>query len=339
MAVDLRSLDDAARLLFEIPLKPLQGNRFQPTGFPSLGAATFQTGGGTSLLVESAQSMANRLEMTVWDTAANDLREGFKGLSHVRVTRSGEFLTDTILESHRLNSPYLLAGKDRTFFDTLKEDVGVMETGPIDRRRLAEALIKYDINSLLHGVFLAKKELAGGRLRVARALSAFIEADDVQVAPSGGVKNDHVNPSWPKPEVAKGFGNVPFARDEYTAESITLYVNLDLAQIRGYGLGDAIERLLILLSLYKLRALADEGMRMRTACDLHVEREAIKATKPRGWLLPGLGDLREDVKTAISECKDRMVVTEVTFEDELKKGKAQGGAGADDTPEADSDRE
>ena len=339
MAVDLRPLADASRLLFEIPLKPLQGNRFQPTGFPSLGAATFQTGGGTSLLVESAQSMANRLEMTLWDTAANDLKEGFKGLSHVRVTRSGEFLTDTILESHRLNSPYLLAGKDRTFFDTLKEDVGVMETGPIDRRKLAGALLKYDINSLLHGVFLAKPDLAGGRLRVARALSAFVEADEVNVAPSGGVKNDHVNPSWPKPQVAKGFGNVPFTRDEYTADSITLYVNLDLVQIRGYGLGDAIERLLVLLSLYKLRALADEGMRMRTACDLQVETEAINATKPRGWLLPELGDLKENLKTAISACEDRMVVTEVPFEDELKKGKAQDGAGTNDTAEAGSERE
>lgn len=336
MAVDLRPLDGASRLLFEIPLKPLQGNRFQPTGFPSLGAATFQNGASTSLLVESAQSMANRLEMTVWDSAVNDVKDEFKDLSHVRITRDGEFLTDTILESHRLNSPYLLAGKNRTFFDRLKQDVGAMDTGPIDRRKLADALLKYDINSLLHGVFLAKPELAGGRLRVTRALSAFIEADDVHVAPSGGVKNDHINPSWPKAEVAKGFGNVPFARDEYTAQSITLYVNLDLAQIRGYGLGDAIERLLILLSLYKLRALADDGLRLRTACDLHLGQEAIKARMPQGWLLPALGDLKEDVKTAISECKDRMVVTEVTFEDELKKGKAQDGAGTDDAAETDS---
>ena len=333
MAVDLKPLDETSRLLFKIPLKPLQGKRFQPTGFPSLGSATFQAGGATGLLVESAQSMANHLEMTVWDSADNDLRDEFKELSHVRVTRKGEFLTDTILESHRLNSPYLLAGTDRKFFDTLKEDIGVMETGPIDRRKLAEALLKYDVNSLLHGVFLAKRELAGGRLRVARSLSAFIEADEVQVAPSGGVKNDHINPSGITKD---GFGNVPFARDEYTAQSITLYVNLDLAQIRGYGLGHAIERLLILLSLYKLRALADEGLRLRTARDLHVEPKAIEATTPHGWLLPELGDLKKDIKTAIAECKDRMVVTEVTFEDELKKGKAQDGTRADDTVDADS---
>ena len=323
MTVDLEPLDNTSRLLFEIPLKPLQGNRFQPTGFPSLGAATFQTASGASLLVESAQSMANRLELTVWDAAANDVKDEFKGLSHVRVTRNGEFLTDTILESHRLNSPYLLEGKDKTFFNTLKNDVGVMETGPIDRRKLARALVKYDVNSLLHGVFLAKKELAGGRLRVARALSAFVEADNVQVAPSGGVKNDHVNPSGVTKD---GFGNVPFARDEYTAEPITLYVNLDLVQIRGYGLGDAIERLLILLSLYKLRALTDEGMRLRTACDLHAEDAAIEATRPRGWLLPELDDLKKDLKSAISDCKAQMVVEKVTFEDELKKGKDSDAA-------------
>ena len=334
MTVDLEPLTNAKALLFRIPLEPLQGSRFQPTGFPSLGAATFQTGNGESLLVESAQSMANHLEMTIWDAARKDIREDMADLSHVRVTRNGEFLTDTILESHRLNSPYLLEGKDKSFFNTLKEEVGVMETGPIDRRKLAEALLKYDINSLLHGVFLAKKALAGGRLRVARALTAFIEADNIHVAASGGVKNDHVNPSGVTKD---GFGNVPFARDEYTAESITLYVNLDMAQIRGYGLGDAVERLLILLSLYKLRALTGEGMRLRTACNLHVKHEEIKATMPRGWPLPTIKDLKDGVKTALAECKDKMVVTCVKFEDELKKGKDQDGAGSDDADEAEND--
>ena len=337
MTIDLQCLKNVKRLLFRIPLEPLLGSRFQPAGFPSLGASTFQTSNGTSLLVESTQSMANHLEMTVWDAASKDIKEELKGLSHVRITRKGEFLTDTILESHRLNSPYLLEGKNKVFFDTLKKELGVMETGPVDRQKLAKTLLKYDINSLLHGVFLAKPQLAGGRLRVARALSAFIEADDVRVAPSGGVKNDHVNPSWPKPEVAKGFGNVPFARDEYTAESITLYVNLDFAQIRGYGLGDAIERLLILLALYKLRALTSEGMRLRTACDLQVKNEAISAAMPRQWLLPALDDLEADLESAIPECKDQMVVTCVTFEDELKKGKSGGDVGADSDEAEDHD--
>ena len=128
MTVNLKPLGRTSRLLFEIPLMPRQGNRFQPTGFPSLGAATFQTACGTSLLVESAQSMANRLELTVWDADDDDLKDEFRGLSHVRVTRNKKFLTDTILESHRINSPYLLTSSDRTFLDkfllTLRKEIG-----------------------------------------------------------------------------------------------------------------------------------------------------------------------------------------------------------------------
>lgn len=329
MPINLTTLEPAKRLLFKIPLQPLQGSRFQPTGFPSLGAATFQTSSGTSLLVESAQSMANHLEMTVWDPVANDLKEELRRLSHVRVTRRKEFLTDTILESHRLNSPYLLAGKGSPFFEKLKKELDVEKAGPVNLHNLAKVLLKYDINSLLHGVFLEK---LSGRIRVARALSAFIEADDVQVASSGGVKNDYVDSSHRFGEARDGFGNVPFARDEYTAKSITLYANLDLTQIRGYGLGSSVEHLLISLALYKLRALIDGDMRLRTACDLcTVSNEDIKATQPQGWFLPKLNDLKEDVKNAIHTCKDEMTVEEVEFNNEIKKSKDQDGAESSET--------
>ena len=108
-------------MLFEIPLEPLLGRRFQPAGFPSLGAAPFQTSDGESLLVESAESMANHPEMTIRDVARKDVEEELDGLSHVRVTRRNEFPTDTILESHRIDSPYLPTSSDRTFLDALLE--------------------------------------------------------------------------------------------------------------------------------------------------------------------------------------------------------------------------
>ena len=117
--LDLKSLDKSNRVLFSIPLRPVQGDRFQPTGFPSLGAATYQTRDGQKLLVESSQSMANRLETVCWDTANNKPIKCLDGISHVTVTRKGGFLTDSMLESHRINSPYLLEGKDRAFFDQL----------------------------------------------------------------------------------------------------------------------------------------------------------------------------------------------------------------------------
>ncbi|MDD3449798.1 MAG: type I-U CRISPR-associated RAMP protein Csb1/Cas7u [Gammaproteobacteria bacterium] len=342
MGIDLSSLDHTHRLLFSLPLEPLQGRRFQPTGFPSLGAATFQTTDGQSLLVESAQSVANWFEIMIWDGEKNDVKAGLEDLSHVRVLRGvgdtekarmnaekREFLTDTILESHRLNSPYVLRSKlDTTIPDLLKNAFG-KEMGAFDRKKFAGFLLKYDIGSLLHGVFISQSDLMGGRLRLSRSLSAFVEADGVGVAPSGGVKNDHVHPAKVQGDGENRFGNIPFARDEFTAEKITLYVNLDLAQIRGYGLGEAVERLLILLALYKLRALVDGGLRLRTACDLQVLSGDIEAARPAGFKLPRLTDLTADLKSAIATCKDQMVVTEVSFDDELKKAKEEKSAGAE----------
>jgi len=314
MAFDLSPLGEITRLLFEVPLRPVQGQRFQPTGFPDLGPATYQAGGTACLLVESAQSMANRLEGTIWDDGNNTLVDDADGLSYVIIHRNGdEYLSSSITESHRLNSPYILEGKDKSFFDTLRESFSVMETGPVDRGMLAATLYRYDINSLLHGIFLAKKELAGGRLRIARAISSFIEAEFVQTAASGGVKNDHVDP---KGDTAKGFGNVPFHREEFTAEKITAYFSVDLQQIRAYGLGDDVEHLLTVLALYKIRKLLDGNLRLRTACDLEVDGngDGVAARRPEGFGLPDAETLASELKAAISKCKDQMEVTTVTYE-------------------------
>src|SRR5258708_3446289 len=145
--LDLSELDKVSRLLMSVPLRPIQGDRFQPTGFPSLGAATYQTTEGTKLLVESAQSMANRLETTCWDAGQNKPVAALAGISHVTVIRKSKFLTDSMLEAHRINSPYLLEGKDKNFINKLKEELGGLEEGPIDRKKLAEALLKFDVGS------------------------------------------------------------------------------------------------------------------------------------------------------------------------------------------------
>jgi CRISPR-associated protein Csb1 len=331
----LKALEEANRLLLTVRLRPVQGDRFQPTGFPSLGAATYQTRDGVKLLVESAQSMANRLETTCWDDSAKAPVAALKGISHVTVKRKGEFLTDSMLEAHRINSPYLLAGKDRGFFERLKSELGGLEEGPIDRKKLAEALFRFDIGSLIHGVFLAKKDLAGGRLRLARALCAFIEAVGVSVAASGGVKNDHVNPSGITKD---GFGNVPFSRDEFVADRIECYFNLDLAQIRGYGLSKSAVELLILLALYRMRKLLDGDLRLRTACDLEVDSDTTMRARPEGFVLPALKVLEIAVRAAIDGCQAEMEHTTVAFEDELKReDKSKGGKKDEDSAEQNDD--
>jgi CRISPR-associated protein Csb1 len=284
MPLDLKPLNAVPRLLIEAELKPLQGTRFQPTGFPNLGAATYKmpdssANGADMLLVESAQSVANRLESVCWDEVADDWVPPLKGLPVVKVRDGkGVVLTNSVLEAHRLNSAYI---ENSDWFDKFKNEIRYDEkaTRPLNMRdNLYPALLKYDPNSLLHGVFL---ESIAGVIRVPRALSGFIEAKNVRTASSGGVKNDRVDASG-KIEgggAAAGYGNVPFARDEYTAEQITGYFNLDLAQLRAFGLGVEVERLLIALALFKIRKFLAEGLRLRTACDLALV--SLKVTRPK----------------------------------------------------------
>lgn len=289
-------LQHSPRLLIEATLRPVQGARFQPTGFPDLGPAVFEAPDGTRLLVESVQSMANRMEAVCWDKAENELIAPLRGLSYVRVERDGAYLTSSIEEAHRLSSPYILDNEQ--FFEVFKEATLGADTGPVAYRRVAEAMLRYDVCSLIHGVFLAEKKLAGGRMRIQRALSGFIEARGVRVAASGGVKMDHVNPQG----AAKDrLGHIPFQRDEHTAEEITAYFNIDLAQIRGYGLGAEVEDLLVHLAMYKIRAFLDSGLRLRTACDLELDGEP-RVTRPEGFSLPGLGVLREVMPRLIAAC-------------------------------------
>jgi CRISPR-associated protein Csb1 len=296
MSLDLSALANAPRLLLRARLNPLQGTRFQPTGFPEIGAAQYEGPDGTpTLLVESAQSMANRMEAVCWDKVADDWVAPLKGLSVIKVKdKASQPLTNSLLEAHRINSPYILEGNDKTVFDKLKAELADMEEGLVDLRKLARVLLSLDINALLHGAFLAKKELAGGRLRLPRALSGFIEATGIRVAASGGVKNDSVNPSG---DTSKGFGNVPFSRDEFVSPDIAAYFNLDLAQLRGYGFKQPVCDLLVALALYKICAFLDTGLRLRTACDL--ECGALDVQRPSAFQVPTLDTLVQALPSLI----------------------------------------
>ena len=312
-------LSNEPRLLFEVALKPAQGTRFQPTGFPDLGAATYQLHDGTEmLLVESAQSMANRFEAACWDEGNDELVAPLKGLPFVRSTLPDGAQTNSILEAHRLNSPYIVNSPQ---FEQIKSDIGFEKEKPFDRRKLAKALLKYDANALVHGIFLEK---VGGVVRLPRVLSAFIEAKNVTVAPNGGVKFDRVqsgstadNTLYGKAN--EGYGNVPYHRDEYTGE-ITAFFNLDLAQIRGYGLGADAEKLLIGLSLFKVQKLLRDGLRLRTACDLVAT--GIQVTRPSdGFDLPSIGQLAETLPSLIAACGGSFAtpaITDVTYDKKTK---------------------
>lgn len=309
--MNLDKLKNQPRLLLQAKLKPVQGSRFQPTGFPDLGAATFDGPGGSKmLLVESAQSMANRLEAVCWDAVSNDWVAPLKGLPAVLVVdKNKKPLTNSVLEAHRINSPYVATAKG---FEAIKDAIAFNEIRPFDRDSFLKALLRFDVGSLIHGIFLEK---IAGVIRLPRSLTGFIEATDVTTVASGGVKNDRVRPAkGDAGQTAKeGFGNVPFHREEFTGV-ITAFFNLDLALIRGFGLGTDVEKLLVAISLFKIQRFLRDGLRLRTACDLDLEGD-LQVQRPNGFTLPPLDELEQALPGLITKVfAGKGGFTTVTFE-------------------------
>jgi CRISPR-associated protein Csb1 len=325
--MDFKALKEQNRLLLQADLQPLQGSRFQPTGFPDLGAATYNLPGEKQkmLLLESAQSVANRMENMIWDEANQTIIPPLKGISYVTVKQDRAFVTNSLLEAHRLNSPYIVGASKKLneFGEQVKQELNVESGKPFDLHGFATVLAKYDINSLLHGIFLEKMS---GVSRIARSLSGFIEAKNIEVVRMGGVKNDRVDATGKgddKGGAKEGFGNVPYYREEYAAETITAYFSLDLAQIRSYRLGGAVEDLLIAIALYKIQAFLDRGLRLRTACDLELV-EALVVKKPSGYKLPTLAELEKGMPGLVKAAADAFaepVVTVLEYKAEAAKKK------------------
>lgn len=308
-----------ARQFFDITLAPVAGSRFQPTGFPDIGAAEFrrpvkvngEVEWRDALIVESAQSMANRLEGIGWDEAADEPVRVLRGLPYIRVSAAddGRYLTSSRTEAHRLASAFVkdsvLDGRDMK--EIIKEALGLRDDTPIPHRQIAAAVFRLDPLCLIHGVFFAESASTWpGQPKIPRALTGFIEALDVERAISGGVKRDAVRHkmSTEAGGTAEGYGTVPYHRVEYTAAAITASFVIDNAQIAAYGLGEPASRLLETLARWEIRALMDRGLRLRTACDLApVDRELMDRS---GSALPAAAELESELGKLIAECRDEL---------------------------------
>jgi CRISPR-associated protein Csb1 len=316
-------LKNAKRLLMQADLEPVQGDRFQPTGFPDLGAGTYQLPDGTrKILLESPQSMANRLENTI--LAPNgELIDDLEGLPYVRAELEGatDATTNSLMEAHRLNSPFIIT--DNEFQQRFKKEADYYKGKPIDWRKVARAIFKYDINSLLHGVFLANLE--DGRIKMPRAITGFIEAIDAQEVVYGGVKTNPIDPTGKirAEEFDKDvYGNVPYQRMEYTAREIKAFFNIDLGMIQSFELKEDAENLLIGLGLYKIRSFLDDGLRLRTACDLKLKDGDLTVQEPIEGQIPSKTALMESIQDSIQVCSDRFAsppVTEIKTNTVMKK--------------------
>lgn len=338
----LKDLKSAPRLLMEVELRPVQGDRFQPTGFPDLGAAVYiSPKGKRMLLVESAQSIANRLEQTCLEGGRGPgIIKELEGLPYILVelnvkldTNEIKTKTSSLVEAHRINSPFIIY--DEEFRKHFIDKAGYSKGKPLNWEMIGKAFFFYDPNSLLHGAFMSNLE--DGRIKVPRAITGFIEAEDVQEVASGGAKIDFLDPTGKIRIQGIGkdvYGNVLYHRMEYTAKRITAYFNIDLALLDGYGLEPEAKELLVALGLYKIRRFLASGLRLRTACDL-IKNGDIKVTAPNSFQIPSEKELLEVIQANIKACKDKNLfadppVTVLDKEAEVgdKKGSTTSEEGA-----------
>lgn len=309
-------MPDHSRRLYDVTLEPESGSRFQPTGFPDIGAATFRrpvvgkNGEVTTvecLLVESAQSMANHLEGTAWDAGANEPVDVVAGLPYVRVQRAdGSYVTSSRVEAHRLASAFVKDSKvdGRHMTEVIREKLALAEDTPLDHRGIAAAVARLDPLCLLHGVFFAESaKVWPGQPKIARAVTGFVEAEHVEPVVSGGVKRDLVaHEAGDAGGSAEGYGSIPFHRMEYTAARITASFSVDLAQLRSYGLGDAATTALDLLAQWEIRSVLDGSLRLRTACAFEAVSDI--ADRRSGDPLPSGDDLESALTDAIGRSSD-----------------------------------
>lgn len=200
-----------------------------------------------------------------------------RGLPYVRVesAATGDFLTSSRLEAHRLASPYVHAATlgGKPMFGEISTRLGLVRDTPHDRRRMAAAVAALDPFCLVHGVFFSHKDW-WGQPKFPRAVSGVIEAHDVERAISGGRKADRVRLDLEGEGTAatrEGYGSVPFPRTEWTAKDIKASFVVDVELLRSYGLPQPVPELLETLALWEIRRLLDGGLRLRTACDLELD--------------------------------------------------------------------
>lgn len=302
------------RVVITAALEVGNGRFLQPTGFPDIDACFYRDKEGRRwCLVESEQSMANRLEAVcmrspgVW---ADDL----KGLPVIAVkNKAGALLATNLTEPHRIASSYVLDGKRDGKGEAVKakvaRKVGLGNDGdfwPLDKRGDLEKLIfALDPAALLHGFQFVQWKFVG--LRQTRLLHARLEAElaEEPEVHYGMVKWDAIEPESTREERANK-GQSISAKSRIVPKSVTATFEIDLLGIKSLALEPEQKKFLLGLALWKVGAfLANRpsfdprsrqtgpSLRLRTDCYLRsgaIKWEAIPSAGENG----GSGDVKPD---------------------------------------------
>lgn len=356
---DPLGIDSIGRLFIEATLtvEGFGGGRFQPTNFPDLGAALYRGADGKQwLLVESPQSMANRMEKVCWLDGADDAdRVGrynneCRGIPYVlAVDSDSRPLTASPLEAHRLASPYIAESpvqnegtdKGKSLLEVLKATFNLRENRLVPWKKVASSLVEIDPGCLLHGIWFNDSNLAGGKVRLTRVLSGFIEASEPTPANYGFQKRDDVLWATDKEagqSASEGFGSVIGAKQHFTSPKVKACFQLDIDRLRNYGLPPETVRALAAWAIYKIRRVLVDGQAgvggLRTECKFtlgslnsyYINSETGK--KEEGYSLPEIGTALNEAFAPLRKLKEdkspdeNLAITKVRWVPKIE-GKAE----------------
>lgn len=305
-------------LAVEVDLAPLSGPTIQPTTFANTGASFYVApDGDLAAVIDSVASMANQMELAVWDEARQVPAAPVQALAWVRVDDDqGAYFTSSRRAAHRLNAHSLMTGQvDGESFEG-RIDRMLAEPPPPPVRRLAEVVWDHDPLALVHGCWFAG--IWDGRARLTRALSARIDAFGVesQAVQVGGQKSaDHLSEVAVRQAGAEGktvAGEVPVYMSEVSARRVVGTFLLDVDLVRSYGLGEVRERALVAAAVLMIGELISSWPRRRSRCVL--TPTGVSVREPSGWAMPELTDLRDECAVRCREASgaeraDPLVVT------------------------------
>lgn len=294
----LDQLDGARYLALDVELEPLGSPTFQPTTFANTGPSFYEAPDGQlAAVVDSVASMANQLELTIWDEASCEPTRPVAPLPWVKVAdEADDYYTSSRRAAHRLAAHSLIHGADAStgelFESRLLRLLG--DARPPMFTHLARVVWEHDPLAILHGSWFAG--IWEGRARLSRALSARIDALAVQsqsVQVGGQKTADHLREVGVRQAGAEGTtveGEIPHYTSEVSASRIVSPIVLDLALLRSYGLPTESYRALVAAAVVQIAELTAAWPRRRSRCILHPKD--VRVRLPDGWTLPELDDLR-----------------------------------------------
>lgn len=249
------------RVIITAQLSQANGAFLQPTGFPDIGSCIYTDANGKKrCLVESEQSMANRLEAVCMKAPGYWVDE-LNCLPVIEVRADGTLIATNLTEPHRIASSYVLEShingseiKDK--LETKLELGNGGSTWPLDKRDALEKLIfALDPGALIHGFQFVQWKFVG--LRQTRLLSARLEcelAEEPEVQ-YGMVKFDLIEPGAQAEGTNKGQSIAAKSRVVPAKNGITATFDIDLLGLKNLSLSDPEKKFLLALALWKVGAL------------------------------------------------------------------------------------